>query len=133
MTDENLAAPEPSEKEEKMKKLDTQLTFDFEDGNGPVPAHHHTNPDGSVADTAWVANTARVSDTAQVSGNAWVYGTARVSGYALVSGNARVSEGEHSGSNNPVEEAKPETKEVTPCHGTEPGPFCRNCGERIND
>ena len=35
-----------------MKKLETQLIFDFEDGNGPVPAHHHKNPDGSVSGTA---------------------------------------------------------------------------------
>ena len=41
-------------------------TFDFQDGIGPVPAHRHTNPDGTEG--GWVANTARVS------GNAWVYG-----------------------------------------------------------
>ena len=99
-----------------MKKV---LTFDFEDGNGPVPAHRHVNKEGFEG--GWVA------ETATVERNAWVSDTARVYG------NAWVSEGEHSGSNNPVEETKPETKEVTPCHGLEPGPFCRNCGARIND
>ena len=37
-------------------------TYDFKDGNGPVPAHQHTNPDGSVG--GWVADTATVADTA---------------------------------------------------------------------
>ena len=83
-----------------MKKLDTQLTFDFEDGNGPVPAHRHVNPDG--LEGGWVAETATVERNARVSGTARVY------------------EGEHGGSNNPVEETKPETKDVTPCHGMEP-------------
>lgn len=35
-------------------------TFDFEDGNGPVPAHQHSNGGGWVADTATVADTAYV-------------------------------------------------------------------------
>ena len=52
----------------------TETTFNFHDGNGPVPAHRHTNPDGSEG--GWVANTARVY------GNAWVYGNAQVSGNA---------------------------------------------------
>ena len=29
-------------------------TFDFKDGNGPVPAHEHPNGGGWVADTAKV-------------------------------------------------------------------------------
>ena len=80
-------------------------TYDFNDGNGPVPAHQHSNGGGWVADTAkvdetayvgpdarvydntWVSDTARVSDTAQVYGDAQVNGSARVSGYAQVSGN----------------------------------------------
>ena len=61
----------------------TQL-FDFEDGNGPVPAHHHVNGGG------WVADTARVSGNAWVYGDAQVYGDARVFGDARVSGDARV-------------------------------------------
>ena len=37
-------------------------TYDFEDGNGPVPAHRHSNRGG------WVANTATVAGTAYVGG-----------------------------------------------------------------
>ena len=59
----------------------TDTTFDFHDGNGPVAAHRHRNPDGTlggwVADTAQVYGTARVYGTALVSGNAQVYGTAQ--------------------------------------------------------
>jgi hypothetical protein len=51
-------------------------TFDFQDGNGPRPAHRHVNPDGSEG--GWVADTARVSGDARVSGNALVYGNALV-------------------------------------------------------
>ena len=63
------------------------MTFDF--GNGPVPAHRHTNPDGSLG--GWVADTATVSPTAWVSDNAWVYDNAKVSGYAEVPDGVRVS------------------------------------------
>src|SRR3989344_6028702 len=69
-------------------------TYDFRDGNGPVPAHQHVNPDGSVggwiADTAQVAATAYIGPDAVVFGNAQVYGSAQVCGSALVSENARV-------------------------------------------
>ena len=34
--------------------------FDFDDGNGPVPAHKHPNGGGWVADTATVDETAYV-------------------------------------------------------------------------
>ena len=64
----------------------TETTFDFHDGNGPVPAHRHTNPDGSQG--GWVADTAQVYDNAWVSGNARVFGNAQVSGNARVSGDA---------------------------------------------
>jgi hypothetical protein len=73
------------------------LTYDFQDGNGPVPAKRHTNPDGSTG--GWVALSTRVYGNAlvysdaQVYGNAWVYGNARVYGNAQVYGNARVSWG----------------------------------------
>ena len=56
--------------------------FDFNDGNGLVPAHQHSNGGG------WVADTASVDATVQVSGNARVYGDARVYDNASVSGNA---------------------------------------------
>jgi hypothetical protein len=44
--------------------------FDFEDGNGPVPAKKHSNGGGWVADTATVADTAYVGPDARVFGNA---------------------------------------------------------------
>ena len=44
----------------------SETTFDFIDGKGHVPAHRHTNPDGSTG--GWVA------DSAQVYGDAWVSG-----------------------------------------------------------
>ncbi|QKE37355.1 hypothetical protein [Ferrovum myxofaciens] len=65
-------------------------TFDFEDGNGPVPAHRHKNPDGSEG--GWVAETAFVSKTATVGPNAQVFGQARVYDDASISGNAQVFE-----------------------------------------
>jgi hypothetical protein len=51
-------------------------TFDF--GYGPVPAHQHKNPDGSVG--GWVA------DTASVSGNVHVGKLARIFGAAVILG-----------------------------------------------
>lgn len=60
------------------------VTFDFNDGNGPVPAHQHPNGGG------WVADTAKVDDTAYVGPDVCVYGHARVFGDACVSGSARV-------------------------------------------
>ena len=60
------------------------MTFDFEDGNGPVSAKQHSNGGG------WVADTATVSDTAYVGANAWVFGYARVYGSARVYDDARV-------------------------------------------
>ncbi|QKE37461.2 hypothetical protein [Ferrovum myxofaciens] len=63
-------------------------TFDFEDGNGPVPAHRHKNPDGSAG--GWVAETARVSILATVGPNAQVFGNAQVLDRAQVYGEAFV-------------------------------------------
>jgi len=60
------------------------MEYDFQDGNGLVPARKHPNGGG------WVSNTARVSATAYVSKNAWVYGDAWVYGNAQVFGNAQV-------------------------------------------
>ena len=94
-------------------------TFDFQDGNGPVPAHRHTNGCGWVADTAYVSESAyigpdaRVYDSARVHGNAVVcddavvhgnavvcgdavvHGNAVVYGDAWVSGDARINRGEY--------------------------------------
>ena len=78
-----------------MPTPDNASLFDFNDGNGPVPAHRHINPDGTlggwVADTAVVYGNAVVSGDARVYGDAVVYGNARVSGNARVYGDARVS------------------------------------------
>ena len=62
-------------------------TYNF--GAGPVPAHHHTNPDGSVG--GWVATTATVAATATVGPNAQVYGSAQIGNNARISGNAQIS------------------------------------------
>lgn len=64
--------------------------FDFQDGNGPVPAHRHVNGRGWVADTARVYDKAWVSDDARVYGKALVHGQAGVYGKAWVYGDARV-------------------------------------------
>ena len=76
-----------------MTPQDAQETFDFQDGNGPVPAHKHSNGGGWVADTATVAETAYVGPDARVYGNARVYDVAEVYGDARVYGYARVEEG----------------------------------------
>ena len=72
-------------------------TFDF--GDGPVPAHQHKNPRGSlggwVADTAYVASSAHVGENARVYGKAQVSGSARVTGTARVFGSASVSDNAH--------------------------------------
>ena len=65
-------------------------THDFNDGNGPVPAHRHSNGGGWVADTAKVDASAHVGPDAKVYGYAHVYGNARVFGNARVYGNAQV-------------------------------------------
>lgn len=65
-----------------------QQMFDFEDGNGPVPAHQHKKGGGWVANTAYVAPTACVGPIARVYGRAGVHDfveihqTARVRGVA---------------------------------------------------
>ena len=64
--------------------------FDFNDGNGLVPAHQHINGGGWVADSASVSDTAYIGPNARVYGNAQVYGEARVCGNAQVGGNALV-------------------------------------------
>ena len=59
------------------------MTFDFGDGLGPVPAHQHKNPDGSlggwVAETAWVGKTAYVEENARIFGQAVIYGQVQIS------------------------------------------------------
>lgn len=67
---------------------DDNMTFDF--GAGPVPAHRHVNPDGSLG--GWVADTAEVNDTAYVGLDARVSGNAQVLDRAIVAGTARVGD-----------------------------------------
>ena len=62
--------------------------YDFSDGRGEVPAHKHTNPDGSVG--GWVAETASVENTCYIDEHAKVFGNARVFGNAKVYGDAEV-------------------------------------------
>lgn len=63
--------------------------FDFEDGNGPVPAHQHPNGGGWVADTATVDASALVSQHARVFGHATVADAACIYDRACVFGKAR--------------------------------------------
>ena len=65
-------------------------TYDFDDDNGPVPAHRRTNPDGTEG--GWVANTATVAGDVYVSPNATISGNADISG-GTISGNADISGG----------------------------------------
>ena len=55
MTDTRLNAQKNLRKECRMKTNMNTITFDFEDGNGQVPAHQHPNGGGWVADTTSVA------------------------------------------------------------------------------
>lgn len=61
-----------------MPELPTKqdLRFHFGDGRGPVPAHRHKNPDGSLG--GWVANTAYIAPTVFVGFYARVFGRARL-------------------------------------------------------
>jgi tetrahydrodipicolinate N-succinyltransferase len=65
-------------------------TFDFQDRNGPVPAHRHSDGGGWVANTAFVDISAYVGPNARVFGEAQVLGEARVEGQARVYGRANV-------------------------------------------
>lgn len=69
---------------EKEPVMPIFLMHDFQDGNGPVPAHHHPNGGG------WVANTATVEDSAYVGPHASVFGRARVLEKAYLNGMCRV-------------------------------------------
>ena len=55
-------------------------TFDF--GNGPIPAHRHTNPDGSLG--GWVADSAHMHPTAHIGARAHVGAMAHVGARARV-------------------------------------------------
>ena len=70
--------------------IEGKRIHDFLDGNGPVPAHHHPNGGGLVAETARVANTAYVGLQARVFGEAEVLGHARIKDCAEVSAHSTV-------------------------------------------
>ena len=59
--------------------------YDFQDGNGPVPAHRHPKGGG------WVADTATVEETAYVGPDARVYGSALVEGGVSLLCDTRIS------------------------------------------
>jgi NDP-sugar pyrophosphorylase family protein len=68
---------------------ETMSTHDFEDGNGPVPAHKHDNWDGTEG--GWVADTATVIGArVLITQNAKVYGYAYVANQASILDHARV-------------------------------------------
>ena len=52
----------------------TAMLFDFNDGNGPVPAHRHSNGGGWVADTAYVDKTIYIGPYSRVYGPVRIYG-----------------------------------------------------------
>ena len=69
-----------------MQKAQTNnSTYDFQDGNGPVPAHRHINGSG------WVANTAKVENTAYIGPNARIFGYATIKDNVIVTEDAEVS------------------------------------------
>ena len=63
-------------------------SFNFLDGSGPVLAHRHKNPDGSLG--GWVADTAFVEVGVHVGPDVMVYGQAKVWDNAVLSGKTRV-------------------------------------------
>ena len=77
------------------------MRHDFLDGNGPVPARRHINPDGSeggwVADSAEVHGSVVIDPGVKIYGNAYIgglakiYSEAKVFGSAHIEGNATVS------------------------------------------
>ena len=73
--------------EQEKSEMVVESTHDFNDGKGAVPAHRHTNPDGTTG--GWVANTAFVSPTAFVGEDAKVYQYARLCDNASITGNAQ--------------------------------------------
>lgn len=65
-----------------------EVTFNFNDGRGPVPAHQHPKGEGWVANSAYVEDNCYIGPYAQVFGNAKVTGSALINDYARVYGNA---------------------------------------------
>ena len=75
-------------KQNHTTKIPIVFVHDFGDGNGPVPAHRHLNPDGSLG--GMVADTARVASTVTVGPDALVYGMADVHDQAMILDRAQV-------------------------------------------
>src|SRR3990167_11397539 len=78
---------------EKETLISSTSQYDFNDGNGLVPACRHVNPNGSKG--GWVADTAKVEATVYVWPDAAVFGNAqgfwRCSGLRICSGFWRCS------------------------------------------
>lgn len=62
--------------------------FNFEDGNGEVPASIHKNPEGDAG--GWVADTATVDSSAYLSESSTVFGKACVTDRSTVTGISKV-------------------------------------------
>lgn len=77
---------------------DNKITFDFGDGEGPVPAHRHENGGGWVADTAmvhekaWVEEDSVVCSFAMV-GDAIIQSEVHIGRWAIVGHNSTVCMG----------------------------------------
>lgn len=65
-------------------------SHDFGDGEGPVPAHRHVNPDGTVG--GWISDAAVFDDRSQLwlGPGASIGGTVTLTGKVVVDNNARV-------------------------------------------
>lgn len=62
--------------------------MDFGDGNGPVKARRHLNPQGDFG--GYVATTATVSSNVRVGRGSKIFGTAQVQSGAHIKGNSRI-------------------------------------------
>jgi carbonic anhydrase/acetyltransferase-like protein (isoleucine patch superfamily) len=65
--------------------FESDITYDFDDGLGPVPAYRHPNGGG------WVSETAQVEKTATVGPQARVHGYAVIRDFAVINERADVS------------------------------------------
>lgn len=65
---------------------DQDTTFDFQDGNGPVPASMHPNGGGWVAHSANASSDAYIGPDAAVGGEASLWPMAEVTDHARVHG-----------------------------------------------
>jgi len=81
----------------------TTTTYDF--GAGPIPAHRHTNPDGTkggwVADSATVAGTVYLHVDGKIGADARVGDRAHVGAWARVGAWAHVGDGADLGKESP--------------------------------